>query len=371
MVMLAVVPSRAARIAGSDTSSFVDVGLRLQTWLSYTENAAPNGSNLPDAVIRRAYLYVSGRLNPRVGYFAHLAGDRIGQSNITAVTGFGTGNGFAIRDAWIEYDLIPGTPAPKARLQVGRMYVPFTRAFGTPTTFALLPIDVPTLQQMTMIPNRHVGRDDGAALWGNIFDGKIQYRVGASDGFTDGGTGDLRKAGRIAWQPWDPEIAWWNLGTNLGDKKVLSIGVGFDNLPNFVAGGVDHRAWTLDAFLDMPVGGGEKGSRSAITLEGAYGDFDQDNTRFTGDYFYVTGGYLFSGTRWGGRQQAYGRYERFALDPNVVIAMPAQDIEWGGGINHYLSGLGPRAKMTLDFTHAKPRYGLETNRGTLQLQVSF
>ncbi len=365
LLALLVSPSHAARIqVGSDTNVSLDVGLRLQTWLGWTENAATDGSDLAEASIRRAYVYFNGRVHPRVGYFAHLAGDRIGQSNITANTGNGLGNGLAVRDAWTELDVLPGANAPLARLQVGRMYVPFFRQMGTTATFTFATIDAPSFEQGGFLPGRRVARDDGAVLWGNIFGGHLQYRAGVFDGSDNAGNGDVRTTARVVWYPWESENSWWNQGTYLDGKKVFGLGAAYDHLPNF-SGTLDHDAWIVDAFFNHAFLGG------VATLEGGYSEVDQDRTRFTGDYAYGHAAYLFPGERLGGKQQIYGRYSHFNLDPGVTVAVNAEEREIGGGITHYLFGLGNRAKITADWTRSLQQAGREIDRATLQFQVSF
>ena len=149
-------------------------GLRLQTWYQFMEDGKKSGTkNLNDFMLRRFYFYLSGEVTPKIGFFAHIAADRIGQDGLDTPS-VGLGGGIAVRDAWIYYNL-----NESFKIQMGRMYVPFTRSFGTTSTFALLPLELPFNQggvRGSIFYASKVGRDDGMVLWGNLFKGLLQYR---------------------------------------------------------------------------------------------------------------------------------------------------------------------------------------------------
>jgi hypothetical protein len=245
------------------------------------------------------------------------------------------------------------------------MYVPFVRAYGTESTFGLMTLDVAQFQQGDMIPGRRVGRDDGATLWGNFQGGRYQYRLAVMDGAdASGRTGSLRTAGRFSVSLLDPEKEWFTAGTYLESKRVFSVGGGFDRLNNF-SGGIDHSGWTFDTFANLPFQ-----NNGAATLEGAFAKIDQDDTRFTGNYYFATAGLLLPWRTNSHRFQPYVRYEKFDLDENVTAAT-ADDQEVGGGINIYLFNLGQKAKITLDWTVVYPRSQASFDRATIQMQLSY
>jgi hypothetical protein len=69
----------------------------------------------------------------------------------------------------------------------------------------------------------------------------------------------------------EPETTWFNRGTYLGTKRVLAFGFGIDRQDDLTATGhprFDSHAWTLDGFLDHPLGKG------AVTLEASVTDID-------------------------------------------------------------------------------------------------
>ncbi|MDO8539688.1 MAG: porin [Opitutaceae bacterium] len=349
---------QAAEIKISD-GAVVNVGLRVQTWAQWTDHGAADGSDKIDFSARRLYLYFGGKVTPALGYFAHVAGDRLGQEGVDTPS-LGLGSGMALRDGWVSWTFADGFKA-----QLGRMYVPFLRAYGTESTFTLLTMDVAQFQQGGMVPGRRVGRDDGIALWGNFFGGKAQYRAAVMDrADTSGRTGAVRVAGRFAWNFFDPESDWFNAGTYLTKKRVLSLGGGFDRLDNFI-GGIDHRGWTLDGFLNLPVANG-----SALTVECAVARIAQDHTRYTGNYYFATAGVLLPWAWRSHRFQPFVRYEKFDLDRNVVSGTN-DDHETAAGLNWYPLGPEHKAKVTFDWTSVKPRNAKAYNRATTQLQISY
>ena len=237
----------------------LEIHFRAQGWYQWVEEGAPDGASaLNDFLLRRAYLSLAGQVTSKLRLFAHLAADRLGQQGLD-VPSLGLGSGLAVRDAWVVFDL-----AEPFKVQLGRMYVPFTRAYGTESTFSLLTLDIPWTQGgvrgATFYPSK-VGRDDGLVVWGNWPKGHIQYRISVTEGDEDASNPSdaLRLAGRLAVNLFEPETAWFNSGTYLGTKRVLAIGVGFDSQSDLTLAdqpGEDYSAWTVDVFLDHPAGRG-------------------------------------------------------------------------------------------------------------------
>jgi len=330
----------------------IKVGLRLQAWYQYLEEGkADHSKELNDFMLRRAYFYVKGQATSRAGFFAHLAADRIGQDGLDKPS-VGLGSGLAVRDAWVNYRFDDACV-----FQLGRMYIPFTRFFGTESTFGLLTLDLPFTQggvRGAPFFTSKVGRDDGLVVWGNPLDGKIQYRLGISEGVESGAENPddkLRFTGRFSINFLEPETSWFNKGTYLGKKKVLAIGVGYDYQPDLVLGNRDdqnNEAWTADVFFDSPIGGG------AVTAEASYVNLknstqDLHTNKFSyllkgGDaqIYYLQAGYLFPGQIGPGRIQPYVRYEHIDVKDAPDTYFPC------AGVNYYIKGHS--AKFTLDWT---------------------
>jgi hypothetical protein len=338
-----------------------ELGMRIQGWYqSVSEKDAPH---INDFMLRRLYLYVEGQVFRGVTFYTHLAGDRIGQEGVD-MPGSGLGTGFAIRDGWIAY-----SPFDELKIQAGRMYLPFTRAFGTESTFTLLTLDVPIAQggvrTRPFFPS-NVGRDDGLTVWGNIAKGLVQYRVGVFDGQQGPQNPEKhpRTSARVSLSPLEHEDRWFNRGNYLGTKKVLSFGAGFDRQENLKWSNdrqaADYSAWTADVFFDHPI------RSSAITFESAYAGIKNSQELGDAKTWYAQGGMLVPPITKAFRLQPYVRYE-------TVYRNNAADTQYaGGGLN--LLFKQHDLKLTVEFDKFMPESGsTEKSKSifTVQMQVGI
>ncbi|PIP39602.1 MAG: hypothetical protein COX19_07470 [Desulfobacterales bacterium CG23_combo_of_CG06-09_8_20_14_all_51_8] len=273
LILLMVLPSLAGAIEvyrEGDVS--LNIGYWAQAWYQYVRDIDRDvdgkwDDSLNDFMIRRTYFSVSGTVTPKVSVFMHYAGDRIGQEGLDT-PGMGLGTGLALRDGWVNYKVLKDD----LMVQVGRMYVPFTRNYGTTSTMSMLTTDLDWgqggLRSGILYPQK-VGRDDSVTLWGNVVEDKLQYRLMVGEGVEGSAANPddtLRFAGRLSFNLFDPETGWFNAGTYLGKKKILAFGGGFDFQPDLVTGGAKHNygAYTTDMHLDLPAG------PCAITAEVAW-----------------------------------------------------------------------------------------------------
>ena len=196
-------------------------------------------------------------------------------------------------------------------------------------------------------------RDEGVAVWGNLFDDVFQYRAEVMEG-REAVSGDTAPSSNFRYgvrghvSLFDPENDYGYKGTYLGKKKVLTFGGAYQFEPEVAYGDTvarndekDYQAWTLDAYLEYPIEG-----IGTFTVSGAYEDVDLDDA-YKGNNpdldtfglngqkngWYVKAGYLLPGLP----LQFFGRYEKwtFANLNNIYD----QDIDWyGGGVNYYFRG---------------------------------
>jgi len=357
-----------------------EIGIWMQTSYQWVEDGKINGDQYEDVndfMIRRAYMYLKGDVTKYVSFFTHIASDKVGMEKPTGGnldnSGMGLGTGVAWRDLWITLNLHEAF-----KIQMGRMYVPLTRNYGTTSTKCMLTADLPFLQGGSrggIFYAQKVGRDDGLTLWGNPLDGRLQYRLMISEGVEgDANPEDnLRFVGRLSLSLLEPETSWFNKGTYLGKKKVLSLGFGMDSQDDLTLGGnedQDNTVWTVDAFFDHPVGGG------AVTLEAAYIDIDnctQGKPNFYHDLeagddaenWYINAGYLLPGSIGPGRLQPYIRYETVDVDNKDETNFLS------GGFNYYLKG--HNCKLTADYMYVDPDNPGKDDRNifTFQFTVGF
>lgn len=345
----------------------INIGFWTQAWYQHVENGKGD-NDLNDFMLRRAYFSVKGQPTEYLSFFTHIAIDRLGQDGLDNPS-MGLGSGLAFRDLWITLDL-----DESFKIQAGRMYVPLTRNYGTTSTKSLLTTDLSFMQggiRGSIFYTSKVGRDDGVTLWGNPFDGMFQYRLMVSEGVESSinPEDNLRVVARGVLNLLEPETGWFNQGTYLGKKKVLSIGAAFDSQNNLTLNnepGQDNFIWTVDGFFDHPVGKG------AVTAESAYIYMDNstqgnsfvqlapgDNARF----FYLQAGYYFGTPIGTGNLQPYFRYETVSVkqktDTNFI----------SGGLNYYLKG--HNAKLSLDYTMIDYSDFENQNIFTVQLAVGI
>ena len=358
-----------------------EIGMWMQGSYQWVEKGVIHDDqyeDLNDFMIRRAYLYLKGDVTEYVSFFTHFASDKVGMETPSGGTldksGIGLGSGVAWRDLWMTLYLHEAF-----KIQVGRMYVPLTRNYGTTSTKCLLTADLPFLQGGSrggIFYAQKVGRDDGLTLWGNPLDGLLQYRLMISEGVEDhekNPKDNLRFAGRLSLSLLEPEKGWFNKGTYLGKKRILSFGVGLDRQEDLTLGGSegqDNTVWTVDAFFDYPMREG------AVTVEAAYMDIDnctQGNSNFyhdlepgdDGQNWYINAGYLLPGSIGPGRFQPYIRYE------TVDVENKNQTDFLSGGLNYYIKG--HNCKLTADYMHVSPDHPDKDDRGifTFQITVGF
>lgn len=347
----------------------VEIGFWTQVWYQSVEQGKENGGDLGDFMVRRAYLSLKGRVTPYIGFFTHIAADRIGQEGLDEPA-VGLGSGVAFRDLWVTLEA-----SDAIKVQAGRMYVPLTRNYGTTSTKTLLTTDLAMLQggvRGSIFYAGKVGRDDGLVLWGNPWNGRCQYRLMIAEGVEgDNNPNDrYRFAGRLAVNLLEAEAGWFNKGTYLGEKRVLSFGFGCDTQRDLILGGIanlDNRVWTADVFFDHPAGEG------AVTVEAAYIDIANGTQTHNltelaaGDdatNWYAQAGYLLAGKLGPGRLQPYLRYESLDVDGKGGTEFT------GAGFNYYLKG--HEAKISADYTHADQDGERDDQRMfTFQVAVGF
>ncbi|MGD9245419.1 MAG: selenite/tellurite reduction operon porin ExtI [Desulfobacterales bacterium] len=356
-----------------------EIGIWMQASYQWVEDGKVNDSQFEDVndfMIRRAYMYLKADVTKYVSFFTHLASDKVGFETPSEgdldKSGLGLGSGVAWRDLWITVNLHEAF-----KIQMGRMYVPLTRNYGTTSTKCMLTADLPFLQGGSrggIFYAQKVGRDDGLTLWGNPMDGHLHYRFMISEGVedNDGNPEDnLRFVGRLSVSLLEPETSWFTKGTYLGKKKVLSLGFGMDSQDDLTLGGIEDRdntVWTVDAFFDHPLGAG------AVTLEAAYIDIDnctQGGPNFYHDLeagddaenWYINVGYLLPGSIGPGRLQPYIRYETVDVDNKNETDF------WSGGFNYYLKG--HNCKLTADYMRVDPDNPDKDERDIFTFQITI
>jgi len=200
-------------------------------------------------------------------------------------------------------------------------------------------------------------RDYGAAVWGNLFDAALQYRLMVADGREDSATprSTLRITGRVHYSLLDPEYDYGYRGTYLGTRKVLTFGAAYDFQADVAyndfenrEGAQDYQAWTIDGFFEYPFALG------TVTASAAYFDYStgdainrepDESLPFNSESkgYYAKLGYLLPQKLGPGRVQPFLRLDDIAyrltggaLDRRIATA----------GVNYLFDG--QRLKLTLE-----------------------
>ena len=262
-VYVAVLLPLCARTAHGQAEIKVndDVSIRFgvlgQAWADTVSNPdpAPNTNNL---FLRRLRVITGGQVAKNVSFFIETDAPNLGR---VLATGKNITPSVIVQDAFATFKAVDAFS-----LDAGLMFVPFSRN-SLQSAATLLPIDYGAYTFSDSVPEQSsTGRDTGFQARGYLGGNRLEYRVGAFQGFRNGGSSNaFRYAGRAQYDVLDTETGFFYTGTYLGKKKVLAIGGGFDAQR-------DYRAYDADLFFDHPLGGG------AATARFDYNHFDGGDT---------------------------------------------------------------------------------------------
>jgi|GEM_PF-263455 len=214
----------------------------------------------------------------------------------------------------------------------------------------------------------HSSRDLGVAVWGNVLDGWLQYRIDAMEGKKKDGTpapsSNFRYTGRIHVSVFDKEKSYGYKGTYLGKKQVLTIGASAQYEPNAVYDNVtaktgihDYLAYSFDIFYEQPTSAGAFTVSAAflnVSFDGAHKGTDYDigavGAYGTRNGFYAKAGWLMPWQIGPGKMQLFARYDYFKY-ARLLTATGSTNYTVGfagGGFNYYI--MGQALKITGEFS---------------------
>lgn len=351
---------------------FVTLGYSVQIWAQARDyTSSTDEGNATDFFLRRNRITLSGQHNDYIGFYAQLeAGNdsRAGQDNRNVY----------YRDAYLTFDW-----KDSLRFITGR----FKNTFSRENLEACL--EPLTLDRGEVIAYTPFGgtRDTGIAMWGNLSEGLLQYRLMVADGREDDAVvkDSPRLTARAHVSLWDPEYDYGYRGTYLGTRKVLTIGAGYDHQADVAYADYtnrqdsrDYGAWTADVFMEYPT------SHGTITASAARMDYSVDDainadpdpllpvtSELEGGYIKL--GYLFPDKIGIGRLQLFTRYENL----DYGISSGYYDNDWRSlGANYYING--QQLKVTFEYAQVEFDRQHPTNpslrdydQATLGLQLIF
>lgn len=357
------------------SGSSLNIGYSLQGWWEgrrQTFNGA--SSTTSDTYLRRNRLSFTGQYNDHVGFYAQLeaGGDGKGGASDRSVYW---------RDAYVSLDW-----TDELRFIVGRVKNTFSREN---LEACLEPLTMDRAEVLSYTPFAGT-RDTGVAVWGNLFDARLQYRLMVADGREgpEVPKDKPRVTARVHLSLWDPEFNYGYQGTYLGTQKVLTIGAAYDQQADVAYANYlsrddarSYKAWTVDAFMELPHRSGVytvSGAMFKYDTGGAFGRSPDPklsaNTDLEG--YYIKAGYMLPGKIGPGRLQLFARHER--LDYGVKTGNAEYfDNRWNSvGFNYYIDG--QRLKITgelADIKYDTPHPGFaalsDYRQATLGLQLIF
>lgn len=285
-----------------DDTKFFQIGMGYRGSLTITEDAATNGTDHsfnPATENMRLYTVSQVHKNIQVEYNTELNGDSINVLDAVAKLDLG------VFDLWLGRQL---PPSDRANMD-GPFYLnaawayPMVQSFGNQGQFA--------------------GRDDGIAIHGDANGGKFKWAYGIFEGLEGGADqGDnVRHTGSLTYAFDDAEPGFYSGSTYFGAKKVTTLNFAMhleeDGVGSSATDQGDFTGYSVDALIERTLGNG-----AVVDLEGAYYDWDTDdtfdNTITQGDSFFVLASYLMPNRvslgGIGGQFQPYTRYQGYNRD---------------------------------------------------------
>ena len=218
------------------------------------------------------------------------------------------------------------------------------------------------------------GRDDGAALWGQLGGGAVKYQIGVYEGVNSeagfetqnigagAGSDDLLFAGRFTVNLLDPESGYYNASTYHGEKDILAIGYAFHS-QNDSVGTADYRQYNFDVLFETTLGNG-----AVLTAAGAY--YDTTGSIVTinnGRSYMVEASYLTArefalGCCVSGKIAPFWRHQEYTRDAGAVDRVN----DWGF---HYVMH-GHNARVTYNYSDSDVG-GVETDQHLIGVQLQY
>ena len=344
LTMTAGIAQAQASIKVGDEVS-IRFGTLLQGWGDWTQDPVSEGY-AQNLYLRRVRLLVGGQVARNVTFFIETDNPNFGRAPKSL------GTGFIVQDALAEVKL-----SNPLTISAGLMFVPFCRNC-IQSAATLLSLDYSSFSFLaTPATQSSVGRDIGFQAKGYFNGNRVEYRVGAFQGFRAAGARNpLRTVGRFQVNLADPETPGiFYTGTYLGTKRVLAIGGGFD----MQAGpGDNYKAWTIDAFLDRPLT-----DSVSVTAQLDYFTYDGGQTFPTllkQTAIFAEAGLYFKPMR----IMPFVKFETQNFD-----GLTPDISRYQLGVTKYISG--HNANLKLAYSRLDPDVGNASNQFTTQLQLFY
>jgi len=204
-------------------------------------DVAGTGDSARNLFLRRARIILGLTLGEKLSVFLDTDSPNLGKSNTAGVKDAG--------DVFLQDFVVTYKASQAFQLDAG-MILPaiFYNHAQSAATFLAMDYGPYTFVEGGALGAR-TGRDYGVQARGYLADDHLEYRAGVFQG--NRGTNaanDFRYYGRLMYQFGTPQTGLFYRGTSLGKTRTLALGASYDAQEKY-------RAWSLDGFLDLPVGG--------------------------------------------------------------------------------------------------------------------
>ena len=343
-ITAAIAHGQASIRVGDDVN--IRFGTLLQGWGDWTQDPVTE-AYAQNLFLRRVRLLVGGQVARNITFFIETDNPNFGKAPKNLATGF------IVQDALAEVKF-----SDPLTISAGLMFVPFCRNC-IQSAATLLSLDYSTFSFLaTPATQSSVGRDIGFQAKGYFGGNRIEYRVGAFQGFRAAGARNpLRGVGRLQINLLDAETPGiFYTGTYLGTRRVLAIGGGFDTQ---AGPGDNYQAFAVDAFVDYPLT-----DSLSVTAQVDYFDYDGGSTfpALTKQTAIFAEAGLYIKPM---RLMPFVKYETRDFDP----AGTPDDVRYQVGLTYYRFGHNVNLKVA--YSRLDPDVGNPSNQFTTQLQVFY
>jgi len=335
----------------NDTVNF-RFGMQIQAWADWVQDPISEGYQ-QSMFIRRVRLIMAGNLAKDVSFFFQTDNPRLGNTIGSATGAKNLNAGFLVQDAFGEWRIFG---SDVLIMDMGKMIVPETRN-TLQSTSSHLSWDGGTYDFLQGAgTGSDASRDVGVQFKSYLVGDHLELRAGVFDGFRApsnaagaGSRNSYRAAGHAQYNFLDTEKGYTYVGTNLGKKKILSIGGGFDTQGTYDSYGADFM-------LDLPLGAADPKGTSAFTIHGDYIHFDggcglnsTGTARLTNcliptlapqDEVFSDAGFYFQPIQ----LQPFIRFEWNGFKDQIDHSKDTR--RYGGGFNYYVSPSQQNLKVT-------------------------
>ena len=346
LLMAPTLASAQAMIKVNDDIN-IKFGFLLQGWADEAQDATTK-AYAQNLFLRRIRFIAAGQLNKNLSFYYDTDNPNDGKAPKSL------GTGFITQDAFLEWK----PTGNNAFILDGGLFLPPLCRNCLVSAASILPLDYNSWSFVESAGTQSVvGRDTGFQVKGYVVNGgHLEYRAAVFSGLRQtGARNPFRLSGRVQYNVFDTESGYVYPGFYTGNKHILALGVGADRQSSY-------KAYTADAFLSQPMGGGTNAFNGDLTWYHFDGGTLIPGIPRQRDWSVEAGYYVGAF-----KIMPFARYEKqhFAL----ASKHPGNNDRQAIGLTWLPYGNNFNIKG--QFARVNPRTGNSTNEYTIQAQVFY